>query len=412
MKKSTFLALVCALFIGQSVMAQDAKEITYVEDPSQGYLFNKFSDNWFVTAEGGAGVYLSPNDSGRDFLDRWSPAASVYVGKWFSPIIGLRLGVNWLQTKGLANVSDPTGAPGIEWDENTIDGEYKQKFNHVGPVFDVMLNLTNWWCGYKPGRIYNCIFYAGAGDYWTFAKKYEQVSANVFDKDGWEEINDRVLTFRAGLINSFNVSKQVQLSLDLRFSGIDNHVDEDGLRWNKTSYDLQAYLGVTYLFKKREWNAPIVPVCPEPENCDAILARLQAADAKIAELEQQLKACLERPVEKEIIEEKAPLATIYYPINVSKLTRKDINVLTAVAEVMKDNPDQKYVLTGWADNYTGNDQINTRLRKNRAAGVEKQLIKCGVPASQLETTINHNNLVDLGEKYQALGRAVTIEEAE
>ncbi|MBR6640479.1 MAG: OmpA family protein, partial [Muribaculaceae bacterium] len=167
-----------------------------------------------------------------------------------------------------------------------------------------------------------------------------------------------------------------------------------------------------YLFKKREWSAPIVPVCPEPENCDAILARLQAADAKIADLEQQLKACLERPVEKEVIEEKAPLATVYFPINVSKLTRKDIEIVKSCAEVMKDNPNTKYVITGWADNYTGNDKINTRLRKNRAASVEKQLIREGVPAEQFEVTINHNNLVDLGEKYQALGRAVTIEEAE
>ncbi len=412
MKKSTLLAFVCALFIGQSVMAQDNKEITYVEDPSQGYLFNKFSDNWFVSAEGGVGFYMSANDNHRDWLDRFSPAASVYVGKWFSPIIGVRLGVNWLQTKGLANVSDPTAVGGIELDETIIDGEYKQKFNHVGPVFDVMLNLTNWWCGYKPGRKFNLSLYAGAGGYWAFAKKYNETANGLFKKDSWQEIEDRILTFRGGLIAAYNVSKQVQLSLDLRYSGMDNHPDEDGYRWNKTAHDLQAYLGVTYLFKKREWSAPIVPVCPEPENCDAILARLQAADAKITDLEQQLKACLERPVEKEVIEEKAPLATIYYPINVSRLTRKDINVLTAVAEVMKANPDKKYVLTGWADNYTGNDKINTRLRTNRAAGVEKQLIKCGVPASQLETTINHNNLVDLGEKYQALGRAVTIEEAE
>ena len=79
---------------------------------------------------------------------------------------------------------------------------------------------------------------------------------------------------------------------------------------------------------------------------------------------------------------------------------------------MKDNADKKYVLTGWADNYTGNDVINTRLRKNRVAGVEKQLLKEGVPSTQIRSTINNNNLVDLGEKYQALGRAVTIEEDE
>ena len=84
--------------------------------------------------------------------------------------------------------------------------------------------------------------------------------------------------------------------------------------------------------------------------------------------------------------------------------------MTAVSEVMKDNPNTEYVITGWADNYTGNDQINTRLRHNRVNGVKKQLTKLGVPEGQVEAKVNHANLVDLGEKYQALGRAVTIEE--
>ena len=242
------------------------------------------------------------------------------------------------------------------------------------------------------------------------SKKYDMNNENsqgLFEKDGWEFNNDRIITFRGGIINSFNISKQVQLALDIRYSGVDNHKDEPGEGWNKTSHDVQAYLGVTYLFKKREWNAPIVPVCPEPENCDALRARLQAADARIADLEQQLKACLEKP-EPEV--KKAPLATIYYPKNVYKLTKKDVNVLTAVAEVMKDNPNNGYVITGWADNYTGNDEINTRLRHNRVNGVKKQLTKLGVPDEQVEAKVNHANLVDLGEKYQALGRAVTIEE--
>ncbi len=412
MKKSAILALFCALFIGQSSLAQEAsQEITYVEDPAQGYLFNRMKDNWFVTGEGGVGFYMSPGDTERKWSDRMSPAASIYVGKWFSPIIGVRVGVNWLQSKGLS--SSPNGK-GIEWDEPTVDGYYKQKFSEVGPVFDVMFNLTNWVCGYKPGRWYNLTAYVGGGGYWSFSKTYveDDNSKYGFDADGWEHNDDRVITFRAGIINSFNISKQVQLSLDLRYSGIDNHKDEDGEAWNKTSHDIQAYLGVTYLFKKREWNAPIVPVCPEPEDCEPLRARLQAADARIADLEQQLKACLERPAEVIVEEEPAPLATIYYPINVYKLTRKDIDIVKACAEVMKANPDKRYVITGWADNYTGNDKINTRLRQNRVAGVEKQLIKLGVPAEQFDVEINHNNLVDLGEKYQALGRAVTIEEAE
>lgn len=408
MKRNAVLAFLCALFLGQVAMAQQAQqEITYVEDPSQGYLFNKFKDNWFVTGELGVGFYLSPGDSERKWSNRMSPAASIYVGKWFSPSLGLRAGVNWLQSKGLS--STPNGA-GIEKNDNLVDGMYKQKFSEIGPVFDVMLDLTNTIWGYKPGRKYNLVTYLGGGMYFSYSKAYDQTADGGFDYDGWEYNNDRVITLRAGVINSYKINEKIQLSLDLRYSAIDNHKDEPGESWNKTAHDIQAYLGVSYLFKKREWNAPIVPVCPEPENCDALRERLQAADARIADLEQQLKDCLEKPVPVAAVAKKAPLTTIYYPKNVFRLTKKDVILLTAVADVMKSNPDKKYILTGWADNYTGNDQINTRLRNNRVEGVKKQLVKQGVNADQLEVTINHTNLVDLGEKYQALGRAVTIEE--
>ena len=265
-----------------------------------------------------------------------------------------------------------------------------------------MLNLTNWWCGYRPGRIYNATFYLGAGGYLTFAKRAEG------NKDAkWKHVEDDFLDVRAGLINSFRVSEQVQLSLDIRFNGFKGPSNfQNGS--TKLYGDLQAYFGVTYNFKNREWSTPVVPVCPEPENCDALRARLAAADARIADLEAQLRDCLNRPVEK--VTEKGPLATIYYPIGVSRLTREDRNILGAIANVMIANPNTHYTLTGWADNYTGTEQINIRLRKNRVAGVEKQLIKNGVPASQLTATTNNGSLCDLGEKFVALDRAVTIEE--
>lgn len=404
--KKTLLALACAVCLGQGMVAQNAQEVVFTEDPSQGYLFNRFKDNWFITAEGGGNIFFSPGDVHRDWKDRWAPAASVYFGKWFSPIIGMRLGVSWLKTKGLS--SDPRN-PGVVVDEPTVDGLYRQKFNHVGPVADVMLNVTNWVCGYKPGRVYNFSIYGGAGGYFTYARHF-----NADGSSKYEYCKDKILAVRAGIINSFNVSEQVQLSLDLRFTALDNHSDEEmNYGFNKTSYDAAAFLGVTYRFKKREWSAPIVPICPEPENCDALRARLQAADARIADLEAQLAACLARPTEVVTVEAPAaPLATIYFPINVSKLTAEDIRVVNAVAEVMKSTPDTKYVVTGWADNYTGNDRINTRLRQQRAASVERQLLRQGVNAGQFNTTINAGNLVDLGEKFVALDRATTIQVAE
>lgn len=91
------------------------------------------------------------------------------------------------------------------------------------------------------------------------------------------------------------------------------------------------------------------------------------------------------------------------------MSRVDNKVLGAVAEVMKQNPDQKYTVTGWADNYTGSDRVNDRLRHARANGVEKVLLRNGVNPSQLDVTVNSGNLNDMGEKFVSLDRAVTIE---
>ncbi len=405
MKKATLLAAVCALFMGaQTLGAQEtAKEVTYVNDPSQGLLLNNMKDNWFVTAEGGASFYLASKSVNRSISDRFMPAASIYAGKWFTPIFGARVGVNYLGLKGLATGDNYFG---VLQDANKVGNYYKTKYAEIGPVFDVMVNLTNWWCGYKPNRVYNATFYAGAGAYFTLTKQYD----NKGESEGWKDADNNILNLRFGLLNSFRVSEQVALNLDLRFTGLDGLQNVGGANWNEKYGSLQAYVGVTYNFKKRDWTAPVVPVCPEPENCDALRARLAAADTRIADLETQLKDCINRPVET-VVEENGPLATVYYTIGQSRLTAANQRVVKAIAHVMSQNPDKKYVITGWADNYTGTDSVNKRLRKNRAEGVAKLLQKNGVSADQITVTTNDGNLSDLGEKCVAIDRAVTIEEA-
>ena len=376
MKKATILGFACALLFGaQSVAAQ---EVTYVSDPSQGVMLNRTQDNWFITAEGGANVYIARYGQLRNFGDRIAPQAGLYVGKWFSPVFGGRFGATWMQMKGVADRSTFNAVvPGTVKDGR--DTYYKQKFSEVGPQFDLMVNLTNWWCGYRPGRVYNAIFYVGAGGYISFEK----------NKDSWERYHNTVLDVRAGLLQNFRISEQMQIGLDLRWGAMSR----------------------TFNFKQREWTAPVVPVYPEPENCDALRARLAAADARIADLEAQLKECLARPTQTVVEAPAGPIATIYFPIGVSRLSAENTRVVKAIANVMTQNPSKKYVLTGWADNYTGTDNINMRLRKNRADNVQKVLVRNGVPASQVEVTTNNGNLNDLGIKCVALDRAVTIDEA-
>ncbi len=401
MKKATLLAFAFAMFAGaQSIVAQEpAENVQYVSDPSQGVLLNRMQDNWFITAEGGANIYFSHKSIHRDLSDRFSPAASIYAGKWFSPVFGARAGVTWMQLKGLADGPDFMGT--LKYDYRP-DGFYKQRTQEIGPVFDLMVNLTNWWCGYKPNRVYNASVYVGAGALWT-----------ISHQDGsWKNAHNILLNLRAGLINTFNVSKQVALSLDIRWTGIDGHQNVPRKNWNEKYSDLSAFIGVTYKFKNREWNAPVVPVYPEPENCEPIRARLAAANERIDELERALRDCLNRPVETTVVNE-GPLATVYYTIGVSRLSRENQRVVKAVAAQMNSDKyaNTNFVLTGWADNYTGTEAINARLRAKRAEGVKDLLVRSGVDASRLSVAENSGNRMGEGDQFVALDRAVTIEEA-
>ena len=400
MKKIALIAALCAM----AVSSVNAQEVTYVEDPAQGYLLNNFKDNWFIQLEGGAGVLMSPNDKSVDkFGDRIGYSFQLSVGKWFSPVVGVRGGVDLYLVKGAAKgLSNDLG---IRPDLNYADGSdmLSQKAVQVGPTFDVMLNLTNWWCGYKPNRVYNGILYLGAGVNFVTAKDPRE------DKWSFDYADSHNLSMRLGLLNKFAVSKRVDILLDLRCDLVQEHFDTEKTR----NLYAAALVGLGYNFGKTEWKAPITAVCPTwkytDAEGDALAARLQAAEAKIADLEKQLRDCLNR--KPEVVEkDDAPLATIYYPIGKSKITGVNAKIVNAVANLMKES-DKNYVLTGWADNYTGSDKINAKLRKDRVNGVKKALVKKGVKADRLDAQINDGNLTKFGAKSASLDRAVTINEA-
>ena len=418
MKKITLLAFVCAMFMAPAVA--NAQEVTYVEDPAQGYLFNRMQDNWFIQGEGGVGVRMSKWDAKAKFGHRLGAKANLFVGKWFSPLFGFRLGGEFNQMKGLTQGYKGIGArPWPLREYNVKNNLMNQEFNNIGITGDVLFNLTNWICGYKPGRFYNATLYAGAAVHWVYAR---DIYANTQGKGDWryggggDHKHNRNLTVRAGLLNSFALSKSVDLLLDLRFDMLQEHVDGAG---NRTWVEYPgALLGLSYKFNKREWGAPVVPVCPTYKYTDAegdaLVARLADANRKIADLEAQLKKCLDN---KPIIDPvkpaaDAPLATVYYPINRTEILGVQKDVVEAVSEVMA-NESSNYQLTGWADNLTGNDKINTRLRKGRVEGVKKALMAKGIAENRLATQISDLNrpgyVVEGKIATAPLGRCVTIE---
>ena len=413
MKKIALLALLCLFCMLPSTT--QAQEVTYVEDPSQGYLFNRMRDNWFIMADGGVGLMMSPYDRHEHFGHRLGAKADLFVGKWFSPLLGLRAGADFEQMKGATWTGNYAALGYRNWPRQFDNGKYvPQHFNNIGLVGDVLFNVSNWLVGYKPHRFYNCIFYVGMAVNWVYAREGARPVSDGAWKYGANDDTDhcRNYSMQCGLLNSFAITKKIDFNVDLRFDLMQEHVDGT-YSWYKTWNEYPGVLlGMTYKFGKSEWNAPVQAQCPEwkytDAEGDALVADLNDANRKIADLENQLRKCLEKKAElDEGGPAEAPLATIYFPINRTDVLGVQRNVVEAVAEVMK-NENRNYLLTGWADNYTGNDKINVRLRKGRVATVKNELVKKGVSESRLETEINNGELTDYGPKCASLDRAVTI----
>ena len=395
MKKSVLLAL-AALALGGTSTAV-AQEVTYEPDCAQGLLMNKNKDNWFLTVQGGTNIMFSKHDIDAKLKNRFGANAGLYLGKWVTPTFGFRFGASWVMPKGA------TTADGIyrKYGDNADikKGIYLEKFMGVGPEFDVLINLTNWWCGYKPNRVYNAVLHGGAGAYWTWARRFND------DNDlKWRKAHNTWMFVNIGLQNNFRLSKVVDLFVDVQYEIFDCQP--------QCYHDVSASLGVNFNFGKSEWNCPVTAVCPTwkytDAEGDALVAKLNNAENKIASLQQQLDACLRRPTAVQKVQDCEGLATVYYPINQYGLSSREKTILKSVASVMKEDENKKYVLTGWADNYTGTEEINARLRQQRVDGVKNYLVSCGVNPSQLETKTDNANLTDFGVKAAPLDRAVTI----
>ncbi len=411
MKKIAILALLGAAVFGTASV--EAQEVSYVEDCSQGVLVGKMKDNWFITAQGGANIFFSGRDHNASFTNRIGASANIMAGKWFTPVWGFRFGVSANIDRGatVENGAFRDYHNGVL--ANTEHGVtvYPERLATLGPRIELMLSLTNWLCGYNPNRLYNAVLHGGGGGYWTFYHGTDNGDHK------WRNAWNRTLFVDLGVQNNFQVSKHFDVFFDVTSTVMDYTTNEvkNSSKWNKDiTMSLALEVGFTYKFNKTGFDCPVTAVCPTwkytDAEGDALVARLANADNKIKDLQRQLDDCLKRPV-KDCACENA-LATIYYPINDSSLSARETTLLGSIAETMKANPDKKYILTGWADNYTGNDEINTRLRNERVNGVKDCLVKAGVPESQLETRINAGNLTDYGFKRAQFDRAVTIVEAE
>ena len=358
MKKRLLIILSCSAcyIVGHSQESTIRVDTTINEHKdSKEIILNKFMNNWFI--QGGAGVqhYFGDHNRQAKITEIMSPYFGLHVGKWFSPLVAGRIGVNGYQIKGLTqNGSHSTGEI---YDASQSLSHQEFKYWHANA--DALLNLTNLFSGYNRNRNYNISSYLGLGWMVTEEPKQREVSANL------------------GFYQSLNLSGGLDLFLDIRGAMVNDRFDgEIGGRRNEGQ--VAALLGLTYRFKKRDWDKPKETIISyDEQELKNLIARVNQFAKDNEALTKQLAEAKGKTITDIVVEKKVLAAPILvtFEINKSILSNEARVNLGFFAKVIKQgNPDIVYRVTGYADAGTGTAEINERLSTERANAVYKCLV--------------------------------------
>ena len=361
MKK--LLAVLAFAGLSLSGFAQDAT-------PTEKYSVatNSFWSNWFIQAGAEWNAWYSSEEHGQNFSTspfkkfRSNPGASVAIGKWFTPGIGLRTKLQGIWGKEVYNLE--TGAQG--------------KFNKYWLLNEhVMFNVSNLIWGYNENRVWNVIPFVGGGIGRT-------MTHNFYSMD-----------LSAGIQSTWKVAKHLNVYLEAGWNRVESDIDggwEDGHRgWDSHDNNLYAELGLQFNLGKSNWKkTPDVDAINalHQSELDVLNAKLNDANAENDRLKQKLAE--QKPVETpEAVKEfvNTPVS-VFFNINKTNVaSQQDLVNVQAIAKYAKQNG-SKLLVNGYADNATGTPEINQKLSEGRAEAVAAELVKMGVEKSNITTRAN------------------------
>ena len=318
-----------------------------------------FQPHWYITLQGGGQYTLGEGK----FSDLLSPTAQIGVGYNFSKVVGLRLAVNAWQSKGVIKLDDNDIAAGLEY-------EGKWKWNYVAPSLEFTFNLSNIVCNYNPNRLLNVYALIGGGVNIGFkndeAQDVEKQIA-AYQNTNWYYDGKQNMRYlwngtevrpfgKAGLLFDFRVSDKVSINIEGNANTLsDKYNSKKAGNWDwyfNALAGLKINLGKTYTTK----------FTPDPE-------------PEIRYVEKVVEKVVEVPAKVEVKPTVEKMRRdIFFTINSFKVRETEAEKIKDIADYLKQNPNAKVEVTGYADAGTGNNRINDRLAKQRADVVVKALI--------------------------------------
>ena len=354
------------------------------------YYAESAKDNYFISAGVGAQVCVNPDNSDNGLGEAITPLFNLSVGKLINPVWGVRAQVAGATTKLFSDFANAN---------NGKFNEYKQ--NYVTLRADGIFNISNAIAGYKPERVFEG--YAFMGPALQFTK-----APIAGDEDLKALINGSV-----GLGALFNLNKYWAINVEARAE-----VGQSPFGDNSSSIcdgAVGVTAGVSYFFGGKKFVKVVNEELYLAANGDIkkykeLLAAEQASHAVTKDELAKEKAKQPKEVIKEVEVEVAGPRAVFFTIGNAKIDSKGMVNINLAADIMKANPDVKYVVNGYADKATGSVKTNQKLSEKRAEAVYNALIKAGVSESQIEWK-GLGGQPNMWDNSRALTRVVVIEQA-
>ena len=323
---------------------------------------NVFTPHWYAQAQIGGQYTLGEIGFGKLL----SPNVQVGVGYNFNQIVGARFSLNTWQSKA-----------GQKFDGNT----YKWKWNYVAPMVDATFNLTNLFCEYNPDRLVEVGVFGGIGaniawgnDEAADAKAaiLKSEAATEALKYGatplenlWDGTKTRFVA-RVGANVDFRVSDRVKLGVELSANTLSDKYNSK--KAGNPDWYFNALVGVKVALGETH----TTKVIPAPKPVEKIIERI---------IEKPAPAPAPK-VESKVVEENFR-RDIFFPIGNSNIAKSQSTKIAEIVEYMKENPDAKITLTGYADKGTGSAAFNDKIAARRAQTVYNTLAAKGVAKSRM-----------------------------
>ena len=310
---------------------------------------SKFFDNVSIGVVGGVETNLN------DWNAPQGAVAGIVLNKEISPIFGVTFEGN-TNINGLRN-----------WASDASHFHCANTFDGLSVYLTPRVNLTNALLGYKGSP-----------------RKFELEAVAGPGYGFWLHDEYNALLVKAGLNLNYNLSNAFTVTLR---PAVVYNLDANNAHFDTRNAVAQLSAGIVYHFKTSNGTRSFKKAkLYSQSEVDALNAKIKDLQLNLETANKAVKTNAINTVDTVYTESPSSLGNVVsFTLNSAKVDETQMANLDNAVRILKENPDLKVTLKGYADKNTGSATYNKRLSVRRAEAVKKVIVdKYGIDTDRID----------------------------